>query len=140
MSGVPESLVDLRDLHTVPRALMEGLRDQGRLVCRLITPYRKHLAQHFSVTYSRIGLPEPYATLEQSRGSAALGAHTRSSASGRTRCGSRSGGSGCWSTSSSGSAAGTAPGGSASAPANSAESWLLVPPVGVVQRFSPVVQ
>ena len=62
--GFPESLVDLRDLHTVPRTLLEGLRDEGRLVCRLITPYREHLAQHFSVTYSRIGLPEPYGTVE----------------------------------------------------------------------------
>ena len=53
-----ESLVDLRDLHTVPRTLFEGLRDQGKHVCRLVTPYREHLAQHFSVTYSRIGLPE----------------------------------------------------------------------------------
>ena len=58
----PESLVDLRDLHTIPRSLLEGLRDQGKHVCRLITPYREHLAQHFSVTYSRIGLPEPYGT------------------------------------------------------------------------------
>jgi len=60
----PESLVDLRDLHTVPRALLEGLQDRGKYVCRLITPYREHLAQHFSVTYSRIGLPEPYGTAE----------------------------------------------------------------------------
>jgi hypothetical protein len=49
--GFPESLVDLRDLHTVPRTVLEGLRDQGQLVCRLTTPYREHLAQHFSVTY-----------------------------------------------------------------------------------------
>jgi hypothetical protein len=42
--GFPESLVDLRHLHTVPRTLLEGLRDQGKLVCRLITPYREHLA------------------------------------------------------------------------------------------------
>jgi len=60
--GFPESLVDLRDLHTIPRTLLEGLRDQGMLVTRLTTPYREHLAQHFSVTYSRIGLPEPYGT------------------------------------------------------------------------------
>jgi len=60
----PESLVDLRDLHTVPRTLLEGLRDGGKHVCRLMTPYREHLAQHFSVTYSRIGLPEPYGTKE----------------------------------------------------------------------------
>jgi hypothetical protein len=56
--------VDLRDLHTVPRTLLEELRDRGRHVCRFATPYREHLAQHFSVTYSRIGLPEPYGTLE----------------------------------------------------------------------------
>jgi hypothetical protein len=62
--GFHESLVDLRDLHTVPRALLEGLRDQGKHVCRLMTPYREHLAQHFSVSYSRIGLPEPYGTVE----------------------------------------------------------------------------
>lgn len=61
---LPESLVDLRDLHTLPRTLLEGLRDQGRHVCRLVTPFREHLAQHFSVTYSRIGLPEPYGTLD----------------------------------------------------------------------------
>ena len=40
-----------------PLAFLEGLRDQGKLVGRLTTPYREHLAQHFSVTYSRIGLP-----------------------------------------------------------------------------------
>ncbi len=62
--GFPESLVDLRDLHTVPRTLLEGLKDHDKLVCRLITPYREHLAQHFSVTYSPIGLPEPYETVE----------------------------------------------------------------------------
>ena len=61
--GFLESLIDLRDLHTVPRPLLEGLRDRQKLVCRLSTPYREHLAQHFSVTYSRIGLPEPYGTV-----------------------------------------------------------------------------
>jgi hypothetical protein len=60
----PESLVDLRDLHTMPLALLEGLRDQGKHIGRLMTPYREHLAQPFSVTYSRIGLPEPYGTVE----------------------------------------------------------------------------
>jgi hypothetical protein len=64
LQAMPESLVDLRDLHTVPRGLLEGLRDRGLHICRLVTPYREHLAQHFSVTYSRIGLPEPYSTLE----------------------------------------------------------------------------
>lgn len=62
--GFPEALVDLRDLHTIPIALLEGLQARGKHIGRLITPYREHLAQHFSVTYSRIGLPEPYGTLE----------------------------------------------------------------------------
>jgi hypothetical protein len=57
-----ESLVDLREIHTLPRAMIELLIANGHRVCRLMTPYREHLAQHFSVTYSRIGLPEPYAT------------------------------------------------------------------------------
>lgn len=62
--GLPESLVDLRDLHTVPMTLLEGLQSRGKHVGRLITPYREPLAQHLSVTDSRIGLPEPYGTLE----------------------------------------------------------------------------
>jgi hypothetical protein len=36
--GFPESLVDLRDLHTVPLALMEGLQARGKHVGRLMTP------------------------------------------------------------------------------------------------------
>ena len=55
-----ESIVDLRNLHTVPRAMLEALSADGRPVFRLVTPYREHMAQHFSTTYSRIGLPEPY--------------------------------------------------------------------------------
>ncbi len=61
--GLSESIVDLRDLHTVPQAVLEHLISDGKRVCRLITPYREHLAQHFATTYSRIGLPEPYETL-----------------------------------------------------------------------------
>lgn len=60
--SLPESLVDLRDLHTVPRFLLEQLITQGKRICRIVTPYREHLAQHFAVTYSRIALPEPYDT------------------------------------------------------------------------------
>jgi hypothetical protein len=55
-----EPIVDLRDLHTIPRALLEGLIASGKRIVRLRTPYREHLAQHFSSTYARIGLPEPY--------------------------------------------------------------------------------
>jgi hypothetical protein len=57
-----ESIVDLRDLHTVPRAMLERLIQEGKRITRIATPYREHLAQHFSTTYSRIGLPEPYET------------------------------------------------------------------------------
>ena len=60
--NLPESLVDLRDLHTLPRAIPEQLAREGKRVCRVETPYREHMAQHFSVTYSRIGLPQPYGT------------------------------------------------------------------------------
>lgn len=59
---LPESVVDLRDLHTLPRAILEQLAREGKRVCRIKTPYREHMAQHFSVTYSRIALEEPYRT------------------------------------------------------------------------------
>jgi len=59
---LPESIVDLRDLHTVSRSVLELLIANGKRICRVNTPYREHLAQHFAVTYSRIGLPEPYST------------------------------------------------------------------------------
>ena len=61
-TGVEESIVDLRDLHTMPRALLDHLVRQGKRTARIRTPYREHLAQHFSTTYARIGLPEPYPT------------------------------------------------------------------------------
>ena len=60
--SLPESFIDLRDLHTVPKSVLERLITQGKRVCRIVTPYREHLAQHFAVTYSRIALPEPYET------------------------------------------------------------------------------
>ena len=59
---IPESIVDLRDLHTIPRLLLENLIAEGNRLCRVATPYREHLAQHFATTYSRIGLPKPYHT------------------------------------------------------------------------------
>lgn len=61
-AGLEESIVDLRDVHTVSRAALERLVADGKRPCQLVTPYREHLAQHFAVTYSRIGLPEPYET------------------------------------------------------------------------------
>lgn len=61
---IGESIVDLRDLHTLPRSLLERLVAQGNRSCRISTPYREHLAQHFATTYARIGLPEPYETEE----------------------------------------------------------------------------
>src|SRR5438046_8559097 len=59
---LPESIVDLRDLHRVSRGVLENRVAAGKRLCRLATPYREHLAQHFGVTYMRIGLPEPYET------------------------------------------------------------------------------
>ena len=61
-TGLNESLVDLRDLHTIPRSVLEHLVAAGKRVARLVTPFREHLAQHFAVTYMRIALPEPYET------------------------------------------------------------------------------
>ncbi len=60
--GLEESIVDLRDLHTIPHEMLSQLITDGKRVCRLVTPYREHMAQHFSTTYSRIGLPQPYGT------------------------------------------------------------------------------
>lgn len=60
--AIGESIVDLRDLHTLPRVMLERLIQEGKRLTRIATPYREHLAQHFSTTYSRIGLPEPYET------------------------------------------------------------------------------
>ncbi len=57
-----ESVIDLRDLHTLDRGYLQRMLEDGKGVCRLATPYREHLNQHFAVTYMRIGLPEPYAT------------------------------------------------------------------------------
>lgn len=62
--GLPESLVDLRNLHTVPRIVLERLKEGGQRLGRVDTPYREHLNQHFAQTYARIGLPEPYGTKE----------------------------------------------------------------------------
>ena len=59
---MPESLIDLREVHSVPRVVLEQLVGGGKRVASLISPYREHLAQHFAVTYMRIALPEPYPT------------------------------------------------------------------------------
>jgi hypothetical protein len=60
--NLAESIVDLRELHTIERSTLEYLVGAGQRVCRLRTPWREHLAQHFGTTYMRIALPEPYAT------------------------------------------------------------------------------
>jgi hypothetical protein len=57
-----ESIVDLRELHTIERQTLEYLIGAGKRVCSIRTPWREHLAQHFGTTYTRIALPEPYAT------------------------------------------------------------------------------
>jgi hypothetical protein len=60
--GLPESIVDLRTLHTVPLEMLEELCRAGKRIAHLESLYREHLAQHFANTYSRIGLPMPYET------------------------------------------------------------------------------
>ena len=57
-----ESIVDLRELHTIERRTLEYLVSADKRVTRIRTPWREHLAQHFGTTYTRIALPEPYAT------------------------------------------------------------------------------
>lgn len=59
---LPESLIDLRDIHSVPRVVLEQLVAGGKRGASLASPYREHLAQHFAVTYMRVALPEPYPT------------------------------------------------------------------------------
>ena len=60
--NLPEMIVDLRQLHTVPLDLLTGLCEQNRRRGRLTGLYRAHLGKHFGDTFSRIGLPEPYET------------------------------------------------------------------------------
>ena len=60
--GLPESIVDLRSLHTVSLDLLAELCRAGKRIAHLESLYREHLAQHFAQTYSRIGLPMPYET------------------------------------------------------------------------------
>jgi hypothetical protein len=60
--ALPESIADLRHLQMVPLAIPNQLIERGKRRCRLETPYREHLGQHFANTYARIGLPEPYET------------------------------------------------------------------------------
>jgi hypothetical protein len=54
--------IDLRELHTIERRTLEYLVGAGRRIGRIRTPWREHLAQHFGTTYTRIALPQPYAT------------------------------------------------------------------------------
>jgi len=61
-ASLPEAIVDLRDIHSVPRAILQELIARGRRLATLVSPYREHLAQHFAVTYMRVALPEPYET------------------------------------------------------------------------------
>jgi hypothetical protein len=60
--GLPEMIVNLRQLHTVSLDLLVDLCLRGQRRARLLCPFREHLAKHFADTFSRIGLPEPYET------------------------------------------------------------------------------
>lgn len=60
--GLPECIVDSRQLHTVPRDVLESLCVEGGRLARIQPLYREHLVKHFADTFSRIGLPEPYDT------------------------------------------------------------------------------
>jgi len=60
--GMSESIVDLRQLYTIPRRVLVSLCASGARRARIQPLYREHLAKHFADTFSRIGLPEPYDT------------------------------------------------------------------------------
>lgn len=60
--GLPEAIVDLRQLHLVRLDLLTALCRRGQRRARLQPLYREHLAKHFADTYSRIGRPQPYET------------------------------------------------------------------------------
>ena len=60
--GLPELIVDLRQIYTVKLPILEGLCRAHRREARIRPLFREHLAKHFADTYSRIGLPEPYTT------------------------------------------------------------------------------
>jgi hypothetical protein len=60
--GLPEMIVDFRQLHTVRLDLLTELCHRGQRKARVQPLYREHLAKHFADTYSRIGLPAPYET------------------------------------------------------------------------------
>jgi len=61
-SGLPEAVVDLRQIHTIRRDLLTALCLNGKRRGRIRPLYREHLARHFAETYARIGLPQPYET------------------------------------------------------------------------------
>jgi hypothetical protein len=63
MLGLPEMIVDLRQLHTVRHDQLTLLCRTGRRKARIQAHYREHLAKHFADTFSRIGLPRPYETM-----------------------------------------------------------------------------
>lgn len=60
--ALSESIVDLRQLYTIPRDVLDVLCAAGGRKARIQPLYREHLAKHFADTFSRIGLPEPYGT------------------------------------------------------------------------------
>ena len=56
-AGLPEMVVDLRNIHSLPVAAIERLVRAGKRRARLQGLYRLHLGRHFGDTFSRIGLP-----------------------------------------------------------------------------------
>lgn len=60
--GIPELIVDFRQVFTLPLEVLQKLCEHGLRVGRIRPLYREHLARHFGDTYSRIGLPDRYPT------------------------------------------------------------------------------
>jgi hypothetical protein len=60
--ALEESIVDPRQLYTIPVDVIQTLCSLGSRRARIQPLYREHLARHFADSFSRIGLPEPYET------------------------------------------------------------------------------
>jgi hypothetical protein len=61
-TGMPESVIDLRQIHTIRRDLLTTFCTDGKRRARIRPLCREHLGRRFAETYARIGLPQPYET------------------------------------------------------------------------------
>jgi hypothetical protein len=63
--ALPWSVVDFRQLFTLPKAFLQQLAATGGSRLRLRSPYREHLAQAFARYFMRVGLPHDARAFEK---------------------------------------------------------------------------